>query len=99
MASELNRLTIAQAGERLRRREINAIEPRLNAFITVSEHESMSQADEADRRLRHGDAPALCGIPLGIKDIYCTRGVRTTCASKILDNFVPPFDATAIAKL
>src|SRR5215469_6221259 len=112
MASDLNRLTITEARERLHRREISAreltrdcleriaaVEPRLNAFITVSEAEAMAQAEEADRRLAHGDAPDLCGIPLGVKDIYCTRGVRTTCASKILDNFVPPFDATVIERL
>src|ERR1700684_2405850 len=112
MASELNRLTITQARERLRRREITSreltrdcldriatIEPRLNAFITVCETEAMEQAEAADRRLAQGDAPALCGIPMGIKDIYCTRGVRTTCASKILEHFVPPFDATVIERL
>jgi aspartyl-tRNA(Asn)/glutamyl-tRNA(Gln) amidotransferase subunit A len=112
MGSELNRLTITEARERLRRREITsreltrdcleriaAVEPRLNAFITVCEDEAMAQAEEADRRLGQGDAPDLCGIPLGIKDIYCTRGVRTTCASKILGNFTPPFDATVIEKL
>src|SRR5581483_3829356 len=111
-SSELHRMTIAEARERLRRREISArelaracldriaaVEPRLNAFITVCETEAMAQAEEADRRLKAGDAPALCGIPLGIKDIYCTRGVRTTCASRILSNFVPPFDATTIEKL
>ena len=111
-SSELNRLTISDAAERLRRREISAVEltracfsridavdGRLNAFITVTEKEALEQAEAADHRLKTGDAPALCGIPLGIKDIYCTRGVRTTCASKILENFVPPFDATVIAKL
>ena len=112
MASELNRLTITEARERLRRREISAreltracldriaaVEPRVNAFITVSASEAMAQAEDADRRLARGDAPDLCGIPLGIKDIYCTRGVRTTCASKILGDFTPPFDATAIERL
>jgi len=111
-SSELNRLTIAEASDRLRRREISAVEltracldriaavdSRLNAFITVTESEALEQARAADRRLQAGDAPALCGIPLGIKDIYCTRAIRTTCASKILENFVPPFDATTIAKL
>ena len=110
--SELNRLTIAEAQAKLRKREISsrdltracldriaAVEPKLNAFITVTEREALEQADAADKRLASGDAPPLCGIPLGIKDIYATKGVKTTCASKILENFVPPFDATVIAKL
>lgn len=112
MGSELNRLTITEARERLRRREISsrdltrdclakiaAAEPRLNAFITVTEAEAMVQADAADQRLAQGGAPDLCGIPIGIKDIYCTRGVRTTCASKILDTFIPPFDATVVERM
>ncbi len=111
-SSELNRLTIADAAARLRKREISsteltracldriaAVEPRLHAFITVVEKAALAQAAEADRRLPAGDAPALCGIPLGIKDIYATKGVATTCASRILSNFIPPFDATVIAKL
>ncbi|HLI78498.1 MAG TPA: Asp-tRNA(Asn)/Glu-tRNA(Gln) amidotransferase subunit GatA [Candidatus Binataceae bacterium] len=110
--SELTRLTIAEAQAKLRKREISArelaracldriaaVEPELNAFITVTEAEALAQAEGADARLAKGNAPPLCGIPLGIKDIYATRGVKTTCASKILENFVPPFDATVIAKL
>jgi aspartyl-tRNA(Asn)/glutamyl-tRNA(Gln) amidotransferase subunit A len=110
--TELNRLTITEACDLLRRREISAreltracldqiklVDPKLNAFITVCAAEAHQQAEEADARLAAGDAPALCGIPLAIKDIYATRGVRTTCASKILENFVPPYDATVIARL
>jgi aspartyl-tRNA(Asn)/glutamyl-tRNA(Gln) amidotransferase subunit A len=110
--TELIRLTIAEAQAKLRKREISsreltracldriaAVEPKLNAFITVTEAEALAQADAADARLAKGDAPPLCGIPLGIKDIYATKGVKTTCASKILANFVPPFDATVIARL
>ena len=112
MPSELNKLTIAEASAMLRKREITALElaracldriaavdPKLNAFITVSEKEALEQARQADARLAAGDAPALCGIPLGIKDIYATIGVRTTCASRILENFVPPFDATVIERM
>ena len=78
---------------------IAAVEPRLHAFLTVTNEQALEQAAAADRRLKAGDAPELCGIPLGIKDIYATKGVATTCASKILGNFIPPFDATVIAKL
>ncbi len=112
MPSELNKLTIAEASTLLRKGEITAlqlardcldriqaIEPKLNAFITVCEKEALEQAHAADRRLKSNEAPALCGIPLGIKDIYATRGVRTTCASRILGNFVPPFDATVVERL
>ncbi len=110
--TDLTRLTIAEAQAKLRKREISsreltracldriaAVEPKLNAFITVTEREAIEQAAAADKRLASREAPPLCGIPLGIKDIYATRGVKTTCASRILANFIPPFDATVIARL
>src|SRR3984957_14413283 len=112
MTAELNRLTITEARDLLRKREISAqeltracldqikrVDPKLNAFITVCAREAHEQAEAADERLAAGDAPSLCGIPIAIKDIYATNGVRTTCASKILETFVPPYDASVIAKL
>jgi aspartyl-tRNA(Asn)/glutamyl-tRNA(Gln) amidotransferase subunit A len=112
MTAELNRLTITEARDLLRKREISAreltracldqiklVDPKLNAFITVCAREAHEQAEAADARLAAGDAPSLCGIPIAIKDIYATKGVRTTCASKILETFVPPYDASVIAKL
>ena len=112
MSEGLNRLTIAEARRLLSARKISArelaracldriaaLEPSLNAFVTVCEREALEQADAADRRLAAGAAPALCGIPLAIKDIFATCGVRTTCASRILSDFVPAYDATVIARL
>lgn len=67
-----------------------------NSFITVTEEQALAQARAADERLARGDAPALCGIPIAHKDIFCTDGVRTSCASRMLDNFVPPYNATVV---
>jgi aspartyl-tRNA(Asn)/glutamyl-tRNA(Gln) amidotransferase subunit A len=78
---------------------IAATDAGVNAFITVCEEQALAAAAEADRRLAQGAAPALTGIPLAVKDIFNTRDVRTTCGSKILDNYVSPYDATAIARL
>ncbi len=79
---------------------IAQVDPRVKAYITVTEEQALEQAREADRRLREGrDITPLTGIPLGIKDNMCTRGVRTTCASRILENFVPPYTATVLEKI
>ena len=78
---------------------ITATDERVNAFITVCRQEALQQAEAADARLKAGDGAPLTGIPLALKDIFVTEGLRTTCASKILDNFVPPYNGTAVAKL
>ncbi|MCK5721020.1 MAG: Asp-tRNA(Asn)/Glu-tRNA(Gln) amidotransferase GatCAB subunit A, partial [Gammaproteobacteria bacterium] len=70
----------------------------LNSFITVSEDHALAQARAADATISKGNATALTGIPLAQKDIFCTNGVKTTCGSKMLDNFIAPYDATVIHK-
>lgn len=72
----------------------------LNAFLTVCEEEALAQAKIADEFIASpGENPFLCGIPYAAKDMFCTKGIRTTAASKILDNYIPPYDATVIKKL
>lgn len=71
----------------------------LNAFITVDEERALDEAKRADQQLRTGAATPLTGIPIAHKDIFCTKGLLTTCGSKILSNFVSPYDATVISKL
>ena len=97
----------------LRRQEITSVEltqsvlsrieqkePIINAFITVTEETALKQAEEADRRFRSGKkVPSLNGIPIAIKDILCTKGITTTCGSAILQNYVPPYNATVVRKV
>lgn len=71
----------------------------LNSFITVTEEHALAQAINADKRRALGDTSALLGVPLAHKDIFCTQGVRTSCASKMLDNFISPYDATVVSNL
>ncbi len=105
-------LTIAAARDALHARDISAREltlahleaveihnPRLNAFITVTHDAALRQADTADAALGRGEAGPLAGIPLAIKDLFCTEGVRTTAGSRILGPFVPPYESTVTASL
>ncbi|MEA3363500.1 MAG: Asp-tRNA(Asn)/Glu-tRNA(Gln) amidotransferase subunit GatA [Thermodesulfobacteriota bacterium] len=78
---------------------VKATDDRLNAFITVCEEEALAAAAVADQQLAAGTGGLLTGIPIAVKDIFNTLDIRTTCASKILDNYVSPYDATAVAKL
>src|SRR3954464_12922921 len=80
-------------------RRIEASQPQLNAFITVTAESALAQAAAADQALAAGKAGPLTGLPLAHKDIFCTRGVRTSCGSRMLDNFVSPYDATVVEKL
>jgi aspartyl-tRNA(Asn)/glutamyl-tRNA(Gln) amidotransferase subunit A len=71
----------------------------LNAFVTVTADQALAQAAAADQRLARGDATPLTGIPIAHKDIFCTAGVKTSCGSRMLDNFVAPYDATIVERL
>ncbi|MGQ9688984.1 MAG: Asp-tRNA(Asn)/Glu-tRNA(Gln) amidotransferase subunit GatA [Desulfobaccales bacterium] len=78
---------------------IAALDPELNTYITVDAEGARAQAREAEARLAAGDAGPLTGVPLALKDILATKGLRTTCGSRILENFRPPYDATVCARL
>ena len=78
---------------------IEAVEGKVGSYVTVSAETALNQAVDAERRLKEGDKQSLLGIPLAIKDNICTEGVRTTCSSKILENFVPPYESTATKRL
>ena len=80
-------------------RRIDRFGAKLNAFITVTAEQALAQATVADRRLAKGEATPLTGIPLAHKDIFCTTGVKTSCGSRMLDNFVSPYDATIVERL
>lgn len=111
--AELCDLTAHEVVDLLRRREVSAsevlesvlrriseVEPMVRAYITVTEEVARRQAAEVDWALSTGEElPPLAGVPIAIKDIICTKGIRTTCASKILENFVPPYDATVTLKV
>lgn len=78
---------------------IQQTDSELNAFVTICTEEALAAAAAADTRLREGTALSLTGVPLGLKDIFSTRGVRTTCGSKILENYIPVYDATVVERL
>jgi aspartyl-tRNA(Asn)/glutamyl-tRNA(Gln) amidotransferase subunit A len=78
---------------------IEASQPKLNAFVSVTANQALEAAAAADRDLAAGRGGALTGVPIGHKDLFCTAGIRTSCGSRMLDNFVSPYDATVVAKL
>jgi len=111
MTGALNALTIAEARDGLRAGDFTAVElteaclaaagaaGALNAFVHSTPEIALDQARAADTRLRAGDAPSMCGIPLGIKDLFCTRGVPSQAASRILQGFRPEYESTVTHKL
>ena len=109
----MNRLDLRQLADKLAKKEVSAVElteyflnrldkinPQINAFITENRAGALEQARASDDRRRRGESLGpLDGIPMAHKDIFCTKGLRTTCASKMLANFVPPYDAFIVEQL
>lgn len=112
MADLNKRISIGEAREMLDSKKISAkelvetyigriksVDSEVKSFITVTEEQALKQAELAQEKIDKGEASALCGIPVAIKDNICTEGVKTTCASKMLENFIPPYNATVMEKL
>ena len=109
--TDLTSFTLAQARDALRKKEFSAIElteahlavieraHALNAFVRETPERSRAMAQAADARLAKGEGGPLEGLPLGIKDLFCTTDVRTTSGSHILENFVPRYESTVSANL
>ncbi|MGB6085388.1 amidase, partial [Parvibaculum sp.] len=109
--SDLTKLTLAAARDALKKKEVTSVEltgaylkemeaaTALNAYVTVTADKALDMAKAADERLAKGQGGALEGVPLGIKDLFNTKDVRTTAASRMLENFVPPYESTVTANL
>jgi aspartyl-tRNA(Asn)/glutamyl-tRNA(Gln) amidotransferase subunit A len=109
---ELYKLTIHELHEKIKNKEItakdiasdvfkriDAVEDKVKAYLSVAKDEAFKQTENADKEIKAGKVKPITGIPIAIKDNICIDGVKTTCASKILENFIPPYDATVITKL
>ena len=109
--AELNKLTLSEARDLLRKKELTSLEltqscltaieegSKLNAFVHGTADIALDRARAADARLAGGDAPDMCGLPIGIKDLFCTKGAPSQAASKILEGFVPEYESTVSQKL
>ena len=110
--SEITELTVYELSEKLKAKEVSCedvtkayleqierIDPLVKSYLTVTKDIAIKQAKKAQEKINSNNWQPFTGVPLGIKDVLCTKGVRTTCASKMLENFVPPYDATVIEKL
>lgn len=110
--SDIHRMTLSQLKRNLEAKNLSSREitesflkrisetnKSLNAFITITEDLAVSQSVEADEIIANGKAKSLTGLPFAHKDLFCTDGILTTCASKMLSNFVPPYDATVVKRL
>ncbi|WP_436870003.1 Asp-tRNA(Asn)/Glu-tRNA(Gln) amidotransferase subunit GatA [Acinetobacter courvalinii] len=109
--TDLHRLSIRELSEGLKQAQFSSreltehylkriaqIDPKVKSYVTVTAEQALAEANAADAALKSGNAHALAGIPLAHKDIFCTQGIKTTAGSKMLDNFISPYDATVVAK-
>ena len=112
MTTDHNQLTIHEVHQLLKSKELSSVEltkatlkrihnlePKVHAFVTITDDLALKQAQRADELIVAGDLSPLTGIPVLIKDNMCTKGILTTCSSKMLENFVPPYDATVVERL
>ncbi|MFC1632658.1 Asp-tRNA(Asn)/Glu-tRNA(Gln) amidotransferase subunit GatA [Patescibacteria group bacterium] len=110
--TDLSQLSIKEASEALHSKKVTSVEltesclskiesteSQVDAFLNITKKEALADAKQADKILSSGKATKLTGVPVAIKDVLTTKGITTTAASKILENYIPPFDATAVAKL
>src|SRR3989344_7092376 len=109
---DLSDLTIKEAREKLHKKEfsaaelvqaslerITAIDPQIHAFLTVAQKEATKAAQDADQLIAQGVNKPLLGIPVAAKDLYSTQNIRTTAGAKIIEHYIPPYDATAVCRL
>lgn len=107
----MHRLSLYDLAEKLRKKEFSATElvkhyleriahhnKKLNSFITVCQDTALEQAKNIDQKRRHGELPIYAGLPIAHKDIFCTRDIKTTCGSKMLNNFIAPYNATVVER-
>ena len=110
--ADLTELTIKEISDKLASKEITSVEvtkafldrietvdEKVGAFVTVMKEDALKAAEAADSRIASGDSTPLTGVPIALKDIFCTKGVKTTCSSKMLEEFRPPYDSTIVKKL
>lgn len=109
---DILKLTMTELIEKLKTREVRSVDvtkvclerikernEKINAYITITEEEALAMAEKSDQRLDDGEGGLLEGVPVAFKDLFCTKGIRTTAASKMLENFIPPYESTVTEKM
>lgn len=110
--NEILKLTMTELIEKLKTREVRSVDvtkaclerikernEKINAYITITEEEALAMAEKSDQKLDDGEGGLLEGVPVAFKDLFCTKGIKTTAASKMLENFIPPYESTVTQKM